>query len=86
MLPDGKFDPILAIHPPAGATSGDLTEVAFDGTHEVRLASEELGAGVAHLRLSGNPPVQQSVPVHTVLIVYRDAAGRPLDALGGEFG
>jgi hypothetical protein len=86
MLPGGKPGPVMAIHPPAAATSADVSEVAADGTYEIHLTAEDLRAGVAHLVARDNLSVLLGAPIHTVLIVYRDGANRAIDALGGEFG
>jgi hypothetical protein len=86
MLPDGKPGPIMTIHPPAAATSADLTHVGAEGTHHLRLTAEELRTGTAHLAPSDHLTVLQGPPIHSILIVYRDNANRVVDASGGEYG
>jgi hypothetical protein len=86
MLPNGKPGPVMTIHPPAGAVTADVTEVAADGTHDLHLTVQDLQAGIAHLVAGGDPSATASRPIHTILIVYRDSANNVLDALGGEFG
>lgn len=86
MLPGGKPGPIWTIHPPAAATSADLTEVTADRTYEIHLTAQDLRAGVAHLVAPESLSVLLGAPIHNVLIVYRDRANRAIDALGGEFG
>jgi hypothetical protein len=86
MLPGGKPGPVMTIHPPAGATSADVTEVAADGTYAIHLTASDLRAGVAHLVARENLSVLLGAPIHTVLIVYRDSRNSAVDALGGEFG
>jgi hypothetical protein len=86
MLPNGKPGPVMAIHPPAGAVTADLTEVAADGTHNLHLTVQDFQAGIAHLVAVGDPSATALTPIHSVLIVYRDSTNAVLDALGGEFG
>lgn len=86
LLPAGEPEPIMRIHPPAAATSADLTQVGAEGTHHLRLTAEELRTGIAHLAPSGNLTALQGPSIHSILIVYRDHANRVVDASGGEYG
>ena len=86
MLPGGKPGPVMTIHPPAGATSGEVTAVMADGTYELHLSAEDLRAGVAHLVAPRSLPVLAGAPIQTVLIIYRDGRDGVVDAVGGEFG
>ena len=86
LLPDGKPGPIMPIHPPAAATSADVTEMTADGTYEIHLNAEDLRTNIAHLVAPEDLSVLRGAPIHSVLIVYRDRANHAIDALGGEFG
>jgi hypothetical protein len=66
----------MSIQAPGGATQANITERASDGLHSIHLTPTELHAGVANLT---------GTDIHTVLIVYYDANGAPIDGLGGEF-
>lgn len=86
MLPGGKPGPVMTIHPPAAAISGDITEQAADDNHEIHLTAADLRQGLAHLIARENQSVLLGEPIHTVLIIYRDSRNASIDALGDEFG
>jgi hypothetical protein len=83
MLPAGKPGPVMEIFPPLDATSGDVIEVAADGTHRLHLTTDDLKTGVLHFPTVAAPSTAPSI--YTVLIVYRNKTNQAVDALGGVF-
>ena len=66
----------MAVHPPTGASQADVTLRADGGVHRLHLTGADLRTGSA--RLTGSS-------IHDVLIVFRNASGVTIDAVGSEF-
>lgn len=76
VLPAGQPGAVMSLLPPRDAAQADITEVASDGSHRIHLDSRELATDTAHL---------EGTSIEIVLIVYRDAAGEAVSALGESF-
>jgi hypothetical protein len=68
--------PNMALRPPISVTQADITERAADGIHHLHLNQRDLRAG--SVQLIGNP-------IRDVLIVWRNASGAAIGAVGNQY-
>jgi len=72
----GPGAPTISIEAPSDATQSDVTERVDNTVHHIHETSTDLKSGFVHL-VGGT--------INNVLIVFRNAAGAPVDAVGGEW-